>query len=745
MNASDKIAAALMAVGRPAHAAKSSNHGSAAQEQQAQDLAKASFKPEHIQKLGAKDLLRLQAVAGFGMTPGVWETPKAWASSKARHMLSIDIGERVESFLGQQPQVLLEALQAAAPERLAELKAEGVLIVTRLALLYFLVPAGRGNIVGKPLRPSSICASVYADLPRLIARAISRRVQAEASPGFAQAKDVPGLLRYLIVADVAEFRAHSGLKHEIKRLDILTQRGQWCDTPSRPKLALHTDPMQAKAKLESSKSVPYPPLPDNWLSEIGPRVLWCVEELAPNLLNWLEQLPGELRRVNWQLSKAGRQFQIRQLLDELGDSQPWLSRLGESLVPPFPLKTSSHFKHSDKFEWPVRTWSQLQRLSVIVQASHMFIALLMTAGRVGEIRNLKRDSIEVTRSGKSVVRGHTYKLSSNLFGAQRDWPAPPLLVQCLGQQARLIQAWSMLPETIELGPPETPRFDDSRLWASLSTIGGWGGNDAAETRENNALQSLARSLGVSPEPGSKLVHTHRFRKTVARLGAIAMWNGPMVLKRLLGHKCIEMTLHYILSDPQLREEAEAVLRELRVMHCADTIEEIHEAMTAGAAVTGADSFGGEGGKRIAAAVQAESQRLAVQGQVWDEGTAYDLALMLTVNGSGWRLVRENVICAKAPGEPGACKSERYGQPNVSGCKPDCAQRVHLAAGKREIEATVRQYIDLCEKAHEEGQYLVMIAAFDNLEGVIHQYKDIEEQHAEAHARIHAWVQKAQEE
>jgi len=282
------------------------------------------------------------------------------------------------------------------------------------------------------------------------------------------------------------------------------------------------------------------------------------------------------------------------------------------------------------------------------------------------------------------------------------------------------------------------------LWASLAKVVGTGGA-SAELNENNALQSLARSLGVSPQPGSKLVHSHRFRKTVARLGAIAMWNGPMVLKRLLGHKCIEMTLHYILSDPKLREEAEAVLRELRVMHCADTIEEIHEAMTTGVGVTGAGSFGGEGGKRITAAVQAESQRLAVQGQVWDEGTAYDLALMLTVNGSGWRLVRENVICAKAPGEPGACKSERYGQPNVSGCKPDCVQRVHLAAGKRDIETTVRQYIDLCEKAHEEGQCLLMIAAFENLEGVIHQYKDIEEQHAEAHARIHAWVQKAQEE
>jgi hypothetical protein len=750
MNAPDKLAAALMAVAQPAIASKPGMHDSASDEKKARDRASAAFKTEHIQKLDAQDLLALQTLAGFGATPGVWKTPKAWAPCLGRFLLSIDIAECVERYLSQQPPALVEVLQAAAPERLATLKAEGLLTVTRLALLCFLTPVG-GQSARKPLRPPTICHPTYHYWPQLLARAISRRIETEAGAGVASSQEeLPGLLRYLTAADLAEFESDPYLRNEIKRLDILTQRGRWWDTPPRVQLAQHTDPELAIAKVVWRKPAPYSPLSDDWLGEIGPRVLWCVEELAPNLLNWLEELPGELTRVNWQLEKmAGRRSQLAQLLQELASRQPWLSRSGGPLVPPFLLKTASHSSTIDPFEWPPRNWDQLQTLSVIVQSTHLFMTLMMTAGRIGEVKTLKPGSIEVRRSGKQVVRGHTYKLRSELMGAQRDWPAPPLLVQCLGQQARLVQAWSMLPESLRKGLPEAPRFDDSRLWVSLARVSGTGGGASAELNEASALKSLASSLGVNPHTGGKWVHPHRFRKTVARLAAIAMWQGPMVLKRLLGHKCIEMTLHYILSDPNLREEAEAVLRELRVMHCADTIEEIHEAMTQGGSFAAAAGLGGgvggEGGKRITAAVQAESQRLAAQGQVWREGTAYDLALMLTVNGSGWRLVRENVICAKAPGEPGACKAQRYGQPNVSSCKPDCGQRVHLSAGKRDIEVTVRQYIDLCEKAHEESQCLLLIAAFENLDGVIHQYKDIEEQHAQAYARIHAWVQEAQAE
>jgi len=203
-----------------------------------------------------------------------------------------------------------------------------------------------------------------------------------------------------------------------------------------------------------------------------------------------------------------------------------------------------------------------------------------------------------------------------------------------------------------------------------------------------------------------------------------------------------MTLNYILSDPQVREEAETVLRELRVMHAAETIEEIYQSL---AECLPPPPHGGEGGKRIVDAVVSESRRLAESGRMWSNGTAYDLATLLTVNGTGWRLVRENVVCAKAPGEPGSCKSGKGGQPDISRCKPDCVQRVQLASSKRDTEATIAQYIDIAEQANEEGQILVMIAAFEGLQGQINQFPDLALAYSDPYARLKQRVDLAQAE
>src|SRR5690606_12816746 len=144
------------------------------------------------------------------------------------------------------------------------------------------------------------------------------------------------------------------------------------------------------------------------------------------------------------------------------------------------------------------------------------------------------------------------------------WPAPPILCQALGQQGRLAAAWDYLPTSLPKGLPLAPRSNGD-LWVSI----GNGPKGAGVVIDfNGALLVLAERLGVDPRPGGKGVHAHRFRKTIGRLAGVALFNSPLVLKRLFGHKSIEMTLHYILCDEGVRAEAEAVLRELRIMHCA---------------------------------------------------------------------------------------------------------------------------------------------------------------------------------
>ena len=216
---------------------------------------------------------------------------------------------------------------------------------------------------------------------------------------------------------------------------------------------------------------------------------------------------------------------------------------------------------------------------------------------------------------------------------------------------------------------------------------------------------------MNPMPGGKNAHPHRFRKTIGRLAGVALFNSPLVLKRLFGHKSIEMTLHYILCDPGVREEAEKVLRELRIMHCAEVLEEIHQAMNDGTALP---AHGGGGPARLITAVRNEDAKLNESGRVWNEGSAYDLALLLTMQGQGWRLIKSNIVCSKAPGEDGLCQKKRSkGEPNTANCQPQCDNLIVFARRRRDVEQSIEQYLDIARQARDDGQLLVLAATLDN--------------------------------
>lgn len=365
-------------------------------------------------------------------------------------------------------------------------------------------------------------------------------------------------------------------------------------------------------------------------------------------------------------------------------------------------------------------------LSTTVQAAHMFIALLATAGRIGEGATLDRSCVAMHADGEHFVHGRTYKLKHALFGEQRNWPAPAMLIRALGQQARLAAAWDWLPLSQTATVPTSPQFD-SQLWVSIGTKGHGPG---VTVHWGTALVELAMRLGVDPRPGGKSVHPHRFRKTTARLAGIALWNSPVVLKQLLGHKDIEMTLHYILSDPGIREEAEKVLRELRVMHCAETLQQVRDAVKAGLR----NPFGGIGGARLASAVIEHEAREQQSQRQWTTETPYDLAVEYTMNGKGWRL-GTGFICSKLPHEAGECRKGasrhgEHGEPLISNCQRTCPQRIDLAEQidqgrqQRDVEEICEGYVAIATKACEEGQLLVAAGCLQQLNDELERWPDI---------------------
>ncbi len=652
-----------------------------------------NFKAEEIQHLGRDDLLAAKILAGHGADWGCWTTPESMMNGSRNYLSNIDLRKRLVDYLTKEP------IPNASPDVLVD---EGVLTLTRIALLMKLVPtAGRTiNSKGKRLKASSITQQIYQYCPVIIARAIRRKA------------DGPGgenLFQYLTEADILEFMDYKHTRIEIERLHTLIARGAWSDAPPRPKIRQTTNPAAASHSPKSNpKSEPHPPLPDEWLAQIGPRVLWIIEDMGPNLLRLLEDMREDFKGLDLQRSEAAIRKYVSKLIADHLDGHPWLDRLGQPLMPPFKLTTAGGKGGADTCEWPPRTWEQVTNLCVTLQAAHLFIALLLSAGRIGEIATLSRDCVKIGRDGNSYLYGFTYKLADNLFGDARTWPAPDILGQCFGQQARLASAWDWLPNALVDDLPQAPRFGND-LWVSIGVAGRAGSDPSLNI--SSALQSFARRLDMNPMPGGKNAHPHRFRKTIGLLAGVALFNSPLVLKRLFGHKSIEMTLHYILCDPGVRQEAEKVLRELRIMHCAEVLEEIHQAMNDGTALP---AHGGPGTARLITAVRNEDAKLNESGRVWNEGSAYDLALLLTMHGQGWRLIKSNIVCSKAPGEDGLCQKRRSkGEPNTANCRPKCDNLIVFARRRRDVEQSIEQYLDIARQARDDGQLLVLAATLDN--------------------------------
>ena len=673
-----------------------------------------------IQHLTGDELASAKQLCGHGKSIGFWESQGPRVPS---HLRRVNLASRICSSLSKLNK---------CPHS-ADLINEGVLTLVRLGILARLAPASGTRVAkNRPLKASTVATYEFHFWPKLVALAIHRKASAAATN--------PGLFRYLTDDDLSTLESNERLRTELARIETLADKELWCDRPVRKPLPHVTDPSTKPSdRRQQHKRVPHPPLPQEWLAEIGPRVLWLVTDLAPNLLRLLENIRDPLTESDVWSGHRGEK--VSKILIAEVTSHPWLNSGDRPLVPPFPLITNTDSREN-MYEWPVRTWAQIVNLSVTVQAAHAFVALLATAGRVGEDATLGRQCIAVHADGLNHVHGRTYKLHWSPGGVKRSWPAPAILVTALGQQARLAAAWDYLPLTLDGGEPVTESQFSDQLWVSIGR--GWRCGPQAQFTWRPALMGLARRLGVSDSPGGKSVHPHRFRKTTAKLAGIAMWNSPLVLKQLLGHKNIEMTLQYILSDPGIREEAENVLRELRVMHCAETLQQVRNATAAGLP----NPFGGLGGARLTSAVSERETREKTAHRKWTDETAYELATQYTMNGVGWRL-GIGFICAKLPHEPGECRkgaSRRgeHGEPLISNCQRACAQRVELpeqiadARMQRDLMEICDGYISIASQACKEGQLLVAAGCLHQLKEELVNWPQLK-RHYDAHPDVQALV------
>jgi hypothetical protein len=191
---------------------------------------------------------------------------------------------------------------------------------------------------------------------------------------------------------------------------------------------------------------------------------------------------------------------------------------------------------------------------------------------------------------------------------------------------------------------------------------------------------------------------------------------------VFGHKSLEMTLYYILTDKDLRAEIEVVSRELRVMRAKEVVEAMVAADFAGASGEGID-FGGYGGLAavsVHTAVDSKRQEAHRTGATWGAQNAIELAELMTLQGTAWEQVRSGVICTKLPGEAGPCNRSK-GRPEPGKCSSKCEHRLEDAFLREDVDASLAAAVagyeaaataeDVMTAAHWAGQVRANLPRF----------------------------------
>jgi hypothetical protein len=353
--------------------------------------------------------------------------------------------------------------------------------------------------------------------------------------------------------------------------------------------------------------------------------------------------------------------------------------------------------------WPPKRFNSLKQCLTFLQTSHLFVVLLAMGARWNEVSGLTRRCLGPGEAawGEQRVEGKTWKLVDDTGGAGRDWPLHPLAAQAIQQQVKLANL--LAPALGSLWVPQ------------LRTRFGIPLDGLANATEH--LQRFAAATGAMPFMAGTSLHPHRFRKTVARLAALALVGAPKILMDLFGHRSIEMTLRYILSDPSLAAEVEEVAK-------AQVI------MLGERAITTAESNGGPAAKALrtafAGAVRGDRKPLGADDM-------REAAEILTMQGKSVQLVRPNVLCTKGPHEAGPC-TRNVGHPDPSRCKARCDHRLELAAARDDVDKAISQCVamlhdaavadDEMQWAFWRGQLSHHIARFEDIGAKWRRFPDV---------------------
>lgn len=617
-----------------------------------------NVKLESIQHMQKEELLKLQRALKLGGVWGKLDFPKEWmaagvTSQKAFRLVNI------AKILGEQygSSAVLE---------------HATLMLTRFTILCMVSPATVGRI-RIYLKPSSVinAAKKASRLARL-----ALLIDESSTDGLF--KKIPRNL------DTLHRREHN----ELKRMQLFADHGLWTDIapllppelpPRETPAAQGADNSALKsASRTDKKETPFLPLSDEFVAAAGWRIAWLVEKFTPAMLKCGKGLMDicaatPLNEGNFDTQRWRRTERCKEFLADFD----WRTPEGEMIEDiPFIMDFNGMGGKAGKFSWPLRTLSHARRLLRIIQGCNLFIYLLCVGGRISETLSLNNGCIVESTDGIPLANGRTYKLSYMVGGQERDWPLPAIALTAIKQQEQL----AAIIGCAALEGTKAPRQTTDSIWIREGVVGGRIDGDY-----NKYLENLVTILGLEREFGPGNMHAHRFRKTIARLLALAIIGAPKIVMDLFGHRHINQALHYILADPEIQAEILDVATAQTLLLAKNSLLEKGE-------------MGGPAANRIQAIYGADHIRV---GQDWNEDDLNSMAETLTLEGRFWMLVRPGVICTKGPQEAGAC-TPNAARPDTSRCRHDCGHRLEQAFLKDDVDRTIEEAVRSLQRAINYG-------------------------------------------
>lgn len=422
----------------------------------------------------------------------------------------------------------------------------------------------------------------------------------------------------------------------------------------------------------------------------------------------------------------------RRIVEELLTQWEWKDENGVSIQqPPFAIKLSQHGKKRYEIseansQWPPKTLAELLGLCGNVQQAHLFVVSMSTGGRKSETLDLRRNCVEYARNGIPYASGRTFKLVRMHEGEIRDWVLPDLAVKAIAQQVCLVDAMERLGrQNPAIDAHAKSRELTDHLWAQISS-GAASDRTQPLLHLGDAIVAYAKAIGMDAKPGGQQLRPHRFRKTVARLAALALTQAPKILMDVFGHKSIEMTLYYILTDKSLQAEIEQVGRELRVVRAAVAVEAIVAAEDTTGTELNLGSYGGPAALMISRAIQVQRGRVHQRGEQWGTKSVRELAEILTLQGKAWEVVREGVLCTKLPGtESGPCNKSK-GRPEPSHCQTNCNHRLEESFLREDVDASIEYSVREFEAALQADDELMQAMWAGQMRAHLPRFTDLQE-------------------